>query len=229
MEVELEAVQSRRAQATIDAYLPFLDKNDVHLEAGSGLSAVIIELQRRGYQAIGLDYAINALHESRRYAPSLTLAAGDVHKLPFADNSLGSYLSFGVLEHFEHGMQPALQEAYRILKVGAVVVLTIPYPNVVYKLVQWRRERSGVGQLTDDDFYESVYDRTQLVKQVEAVGFEVVTVQPTSHSFTLWGLGGVFRADGYYKTSTLAEGLGSILGRVLPWQFNYMTLIIGRK
>lgn len=229
VEVELEIVRSARSMATIHAYLPYLSKTDLLLEAGSGLSAVILTLREMGYHVVGLDYAENALHESRAYEPDLTLLTGDVHALPFEDNSLGAYLSFGVLEHFEHGMQPALKEAYRVLKPGGTLVLTIPYPNVVHRLVRWRRKMQGMSVLTDDTFYESTYTRQALVDAVTSVGFRPVLVQPTSHSFTLWGLGGPFRAPGYYRTSALAERAGAVLRRVLPWPFNYMTLVVARK
>lgn len=227
--VELEAVASKRAQETIQAYLPYLSKDDIILEAGSGLSAVVIWLRQQGYNVMGLDYAVNALQISRQFDPTLPLFAGDIHVLPHADDSLGAYLSFGVLEHFEHGMQPALREAYRVLKPGGILVLTIPYPNIVYKLVQWRRARAGQSTLTDDEFYESAYTRDALVGEVKQAGFTIEKVQPTSHAFTLWGLGGPFRAEGYYKTSALADGLGRVLKRLLPWTFNFMTLVIGRK
>ena len=229
IEVELEAVQSARAQETLQAYLPYLSKEDVHIEAGSGLSAVVIALRQMGYDAHGLDYAVNALVESQRYDASLPLVAGDIHHLPYADNTFGSYLSFGVLEHFEHGMQPALREAHRILKPGGILVLTIPYPNVVYQLVQLKRKLSGQSQLTDDEFYESTYTRQQLIDNVTQANFEIVSIQPTSHAFTLWGLGGIFRAEGYYKTTPLADWLGAGLKRFLPWPFNFMTLVIGRR
>ena len=229
IEVELEAVQSVRAQETIQAYLPYLSKDDVHLEAGSGMSAVVITLRQMGYDVHGFDYAVNALIDSLHYDATLRLTGGDIHHLPYPDNTFGSYLSFGVLEHFEHGMQPALHEAYRVLKPNGVVVLTIPYPNVVYQLVQLKRRLSGASRLTDDEFYESTYTRQQLIDNVTQVGFEVVLTQPTSHAFTLWGLGSIFRADGYYQTSPLADSLGAMFKRVLPWQFNFMTLIIGRK
>lgn len=229
IDVELEAVQSPRAQETINAYLPYLDKNEIILEAGSGLNAVVITLQRMGYNVVGLDYAVNALQASLDYEPGLQLVAGDVHALPHPDNSLGAYLSFGVLEHFEHGMQPGLKEAYRVLKPGGVLVLTIPYPNVVYKLVQLKRKLSGAPALTDEDFYESAYTRDQLLKEVTDAGFSIVEAIPTSHSFTLWGLGGIFKADGYYKTTPLADQLGNVARRVAPWLFNFMTLVIARK
>ena len=229
IEVELEAAAYARSQETIDAYLPFLAKQDIHLEAGSGLSAIVLTLRQRGYNVHGLDYAVNALLASRRFDASLPLAAGDVHHLPYRDNCFGSYLSFGVLEHFEGGMLPALREAYRVVKPGGVLVLTIPYPNLIHNLVQWRRRLSGQGPLTDDAFYESVYTQRQLRDVVTEAGFSLELSRPTSHSFTLWQLGGPFRSSGYYRTSPLAETLGALLKRVLPWPFNYSTLIVARK
>ncbi|MCY3779645.1 MAG: methyltransferase domain-containing protein [Chloroflexi bacterium] len=229
IEAELEAAGYARAQETIRAYLPFLSKADAHLEAGSGLSAIVITLRNLGYDVHGLDYAVNALRASHRHDDSLPLAAGDVHQLPYRDNCFGSYLSFGVLEHFEHGMLPALKEAYRVVKPGGVVVLTIPYPNLIYKLVQYRRKRARAGPLADDSFYESAYTRQQLTEIVTEAGFKVELCEAASHAFTLWGLGGLFRASGYYKTSQLADCAGSLLKRILPWPFNFSTLIIARK
>ncbi len=229
VEQELQTEGYARAQATLRAYTAHLSKDDLILEAGSGLSAALIVLKRMGYRVTGLDYAENALQISRQYDPSLVLATGDVHTLPYADNTFGGYLSFGVLEHFETGMAKPLAEAYRVLKPGGILVLTIPYPNVVNRYVAWRRKQQGVSVLNDDEFFESTYTRAKLEANVSGAGFEVVEAIPTSHSYTLWTLGGVFRASGYYQTSALAEGLGSLLRVVLPWAFNFSTLIIGRK
>lgn len=225
VEVELQTMTYTRARQTMARYAAYLPKTGAILEAGSGLSAAVITLRRLGYPVIGLDYAENALHISRRYDPSLPLAAGDVHALPFAANALDAYLSFGVLEHFEQGMGAALAEAYRVLKPGGVLVLTIPYPNVVHRLIQWRRG----GRLNDDAFYESTYTRRALYDNTAAAGFTVVEAMPTSHAFTLWGLGGPFRGRGYYQTSALADILGGVLRVVLPWAFNFSTLLIARK
>lgn len=229
IEVELEAIAYERSQATLQAYLPYLPKDVPILEAGSGLSAVVLTLKQMGYRIQGLDYALNALIVSKAYDPTLALVSGDVHALPYAPNSLGAYLSFGVLEHFEHGMQPALVEAFRILIPGGILVLTIPYPNVVNRFVAWRRKQAGVTRLNDDDFYESTYNRRALVGEVERAGFKIEQVVPTSHAYTLWGLGGIFRAPGYYRTSQVADRLGDVLSNVLPWAFNFTTLVIARK
>lgn len=229
VQAELDIVQAERSWQTIQAYVPYLPKDEWVLEAGSGLSAVVLTLRQRGYRVIGLDYAINALQKSRGYAPDLPLTAGDVHQLPLEDESVGAYLSFGVLEHFEHGMQPALHEANRVLKQNGVIVLTIPYPNVVYRLVQLKRHLLNETTLTDEDFYESTYTRAALVSNLHQAGFRVLLAQPTSHAFTLWGLGGPFQGTGYYETSRLADRAGAALAEVLPWAFNFSTLIVARK
>ncbi len=229
IEVELQAVQYPRSLATIQTYLPYLDKDSLILEAGSGLSAIVITLRTLGYRVLGLDYAENALHASRNYDASLPLLAGDIHQLPCANESIGAYLSFGVLEHFEHGMGPALAEAYRVLRPGGTLILTIPYPNIVQRLITWKRQQQGASHLSNDQFYESTYTRTALTQAVEAAGFTLGHIQPTSHAFTLWGLGGPFRGRGYYETSSLADSLGTLLRWALPWAFNFMTLIIARK
>ncbi len=229
IENELEAVNSTRSRQTLDVYVPYLPQNAPILEAGSGLSAVLLALRERGYSVIGLDYAVNALEISRAYDPTLTLTAGDVHHLPIRDASLGAYLSFGVFEHFEAGMGAPLREAYRVLRKNGILVLTIPYPNVIQRALAFKRRVQGVSALNDDSFYESTYSRVTLTAEVISAGFEVLKIIPTSHSYTLWGLGSLFRASGYYRTNVLAENLGALARIFIPWSCNFMTLVIARK
>jgi SAM-dependent methyltransferase len=229
VEGELNALKQRRTADQLGAFPAYLPPNGYILEAGSGLGATLIYLRDRGFKMIGLDYAENALHACRAYDSTLSLQAGDIHALPYRDQSLHGYLSFGVLEHFEHGMGPALREANRVLVDGGVLVLTIPYPNVVHKLVHLKRRLMRQSLLTDDDFYESSYTQHDLKRQVEQTGFDVVLARPTSHSFTLWGLGWPFRGKGYSQTTWLADTLAAVLRVIAPWPFNFTTLLIARK
>ena len=229
VEVEFDVLNQTRTGDVLGVYPDYLDKNGIILEAGCGLATVLMILREMGFKVIGMDYAAQALHTARRYDPSLDLQVGDVHALPYANDSVHGYLSFGVLEHFEHGLGPGLKEAHRVLVPGGTLVLTIPYPNIVWKLVQLKRRVMGQSRLTDDEFYESTYTQNQLIDAVRDAGFEPVLVRPTSHSFTLWGLGGPFRAEGYYRTSPLAERLGAVLRRIMPWTFNFSTMVIARK
>ncbi|MGV2434469.1 MAG UNVERIFIED_CONTAM: class I SAM-dependent methyltransferase [Anaerolineae bacterium] len=128
--VELEAVQSARSLETIALYEAHLPKDDLILEAGSGLSAVVMTLRQKGYSIMGIDYAINALYASKQYEPSLGLGGADVHHLPFANDTFGAYLSFGVLKNtLNRGCSLRSRKRTAILKPNGVIVLTIPYPN----------------------------------------------------------------------------------------------------
>ncbi|GAB4443301.1 MAG: class I SAM-dependent methyltransferase [Anaerolineae bacterium] len=206
-----------------------LPRDGVILEAGCGLGIMVIHLRREGFNVVGLDYVETAVRKALAYDSTLPLQVGDVHALPYARDSLAAYLSFGVLEHFPQGPVPALCEAHRALRPGGVLVLTIPYPNVVHRLVSLRRRLTGQVERSDAHFYESTYTRRQLEDAVRQAGFEVACSRPTGHSFTWWGLGGPFRAAGYYRTSPLAEWLGRLTRAALPWAFNFMTLVIARK
>ena len=230
VEDELASLQYPRARAIQRAYLPWLPRDAPILEAGSGLGGPVIALRDAGYRkVVGMDYVESALRSARRHTPGLPLFAGDVHAIPCATGSVGAYLSFGVLEHFEQGMGPALAEAWRVLRPDGILVLTIPFPNLVHRLVTGRRRLLRQSPLADDDFYESAWGRRALLHVVREAGFTPCALRPTGHDFTLQGLGGPFRAPGYYRSSRLAEALGGALARLLPWAFNYTTLLIARK
>jgi SAM-dependent methyltransferase len=229
IEQELETLSYPRAREYFGKFIPHLPRDGVIVEAGCGMGVVVMHLRAQGFDVIGLDYVETVLRRARAHDPALSLQAGDVHALPYASGSLSGYLSFGVLEHFPHGPLPALREANRVLRPGGVLVLTIPYPNVVQRLIKLRRRMRGQAEHSHDDFYETTYTHRELQRCVREAGFEVVLLSPTSHSFTLWGLGGPFRASGYYRTSALAERMGAVLRVLTPWALCFTTLIVARK
>lgn len=229
LEDELAVLNYPRAQRIMNSYTRFLPREGLILEAGSGLAATVIRLRALGYQVIGLDYVPRASERARQYDPTLELQAGDVHALPYRSGSLHGYLSFGVLEHFEQGVAPALNEASRVLAPGGILVLTIPSPNLINRLVRWRRQRAGQALLTDETFYESTYTHLVLAAELDKADFDVLHVEPIGHSFTLWGLCALFRGKGYYETTLLADWLGGLLRIIAPWTFGFSSMLIGRK
>ncbi len=226
---ELATLAYPRTQRIRDLYLPHLTRQGVILEAGCGLGVELISLQQLGYRALGIDYARHALSTLHASRPDLVLAVGDVHQLPYPDNAFDACLSLGVLEHFEFGPLPALREANRVLALGGVLVLSLPYPNLIWKLLRWRRRAARHIPEGEPRYYETAYGIRSIETFVRQAGFHVLERHPIGHSFTLWGLGPAFRGPGYYETSPLAERLGGWLERVLPWPMCFESLVIASK
>lgn len=215
-----------RARVLRDLYLPRLPSDGVVLEAGCGVGTEMAALARRGVRTTGLDYSLPALAMLRRADPRAAVAAAQVERLPLADATVAAYLSFGVLEHFEGGPGPALAEAFRVLRPGGVLVATVPAPSLVWRAVRiTRRWRRGPGA----GYYETTYRPGELCALAAAAGFCEVRAVPVDHGFTLWGLGGPFRAPGHYVTSRLAEALGRAAARVAPRAMAFATMVTASK
>src|SRR5579859_3053338 len=155
-DLELNSLSYQHSHEVLQTYLPYLDRAKQILEAGCGPGHVVYYLRERNYLTLGIDYAPEALVKTVQRFPTLPLHLGDVHTLPYGANTFGAYLSFGVVEHFEHGPLPALHEAYRVLKPGGVLVLTVPHPQLVesiYKL----RERLSPSKAPRAGYYERTY------------------------------------------------------------------------
>lgn len=231
-ERELETLEYKPSRELLDAYLPFLSTDGIILEAGCGLGHVVYYLRQRKFNVVGIDYVSEALHRELVTRLALPLMVADVHHLPYPDNSLCGYLSFGVVEHFEDGPTGALNEAFRVLRPGGVLVLTVPHPNFVEFLrnfANWvipgRLERVGKRA----EYYETQYGHRTIADLISKAGFQVQRSMPLSHSFTWYGLSPIFRAPGYYKTSELAELFGSISARLFPWLSCSTSLTIAHK
>jgi SAM-dependent methyltransferase len=229
-ESELRTLGYPRARQTTSLYLSHLPKQGLILEAGCGLGKEVIQLSDLGYKVIGLDYIEEPLHKIRAHRGDSRLTAADIHALPFRDESLDAYLSFGVLEHFDFGPAPALREAWRVLRKGGLLVLSVPYPSLVWRLTRVKKRLAlRAGGKEANAYYETTYRMTELELFLRIVGFEVIARYPTSHSFALWGIGRLFRGRDYYETSPLAEFLGSVFARLLPWSMCFASLLIAHK
>jgi SAM-dependent methyltransferase len=228
VERELQTRDYARSRDVRSRFLPHLPPGEPLLEAGCGLGTELIGLADAGHHVVGVDYVAGATERLKQYRGHLRLATADVHALPFRDGTFGAYLSFGVLEHFPDGPQAALREAFRVLRGGGALVVTVPAPNVVWRLARASHRLRG-RPLRAHGYYETAYTARELRAQVSKEGFEIVAVHPIGHDFTLWGCGGVFRRPGYYRTSRLAEALGAVLRRVAPEAMSFATLVVARK
>jgi SAM-dependent methyltransferase len=241
-----------RRQEEFEAIRKHLPKDEMVVEAGCSFGHVAEYFRDLGYRVVGLDYVFDSLAAGHVHAPRLTLAQGDIHSLPFADNSIGGYLSFGVLEHFEFGPVPALREAFRVLKPGGVIALTMPVPTPLVRewipkmrpwlsLVPLRRNNQlrrifgkevipAETQSNGNGFFEQPYSRTEVSNFLQRSGFRVVVQMPIYHSFWLWLASGAFREpESYYMSNQRAEALALRLKTLFPWSTAFMGLAIAIK
>lgn len=125
------------------------------LDAGcgtGGLLAQLVSFAGPGGMLVGLDLAPEALQFCRqRGAPGLVQSS--VVPLPFRDSSFHLITCSDVLQHLEGaGDQQALEEFYRVLQLGGVVVLRVAagvgsprYSHRYYQVRELARQLTNAG------------------------------------------------------------------------------------
>lgn len=167
----------------------------VMLEGGCGRGQYVAYYSNRGIQVVGLDFARDALtHLHDRYQ-NLPLCAGDVANLPFKDEAFDVYYSGGVVEHFESGTKPALDEAWRVLRPGGILLISVPYLSPLRQTIS-RIKTSAARHVADAAidkpeerqerrFFQYAYTRSEFKRLLAQSGFEVLSTRGYS---LLWGL-----------------------------------------
>lgn len=131
-------------------------KNGKIIDIGGGLR---IDPKRNNHGGINnpwvIDLARNAdykiLDKVADYNPDIV---GDIHNLPFKDNSIDSILCMSVLEHVEEPSR-AIKEIYRSLKSGGYCFIQVPFiyyyhPLTGYYKDYYRFTRDGLEYLLRD-------------------------------------------------------------------------------
>jgi SAM-dependent methyltransferase len=106
----------------------------LHLEAGCGAGYWIAALRHHGLMIEGIEYAHNLVDLVHSLNPQLPIRKGNVLHIDCPDNHYDTYLSIGVVEHRVEGPEPFLSEAYRVLKPGGKILISVPYFGPIRRL-----------------------------------------------------------------------------------------------
>jgi len=120
--------------------LPFLPRDGLILEAGSGPGHKVAYLQNLGYRVEGVELNREVVESMKASRPALPLHLGDVGALEVPDGHYAAVTSFGVIEHFRAGPHTPLAEHFRVLRSGGIALISVPSLNALRRLKRaWLR------------------------------------------------------------------------------------------
>lgn len=229
---QITKIENDALQRVLENYVPDVGRM---VEAGCGLGRWVIHLHQRGREIVGVDNSINGLEKLKAYEPTAKVVLADVESTPFPDNCFQTYVSIGVIEHFEEGPQEALREAFRILRPGGVALVSVPLLNSVRKAKWpfWLMKQVWHGLCfwrSSPHFFEYHYSTGQLCQFLRAAGFDMVDLVPMHPSFGLMFDFPFLRARGstqmQWEISSLGRFLARGLHRISPWTISHMVLAV---
>jgi SAM-dependent methyltransferase len=235
VEDEVAACPLRHIEGLFQRHLP---KKEKILEAGCGMGAWVVYLGERGFDIDGIDHDARVIERLKAWRPSLPVSQGDICHLPYADSSLGAYISLGVMEHFEAGCDEAMAEALRVLKPGGLMFFTVPLENPFRKLfahplrhtyLAWRRYHGD-----DVHFAEYRYTRQEVENLLTSSGFEIVATAwddflPKAMSLGLWADFPQFHGAGPYRLNGPGQLLALAMNSLCRWIISGGVFCLARK
>jgi SAM-dependent methyltransferase len=164
------------------------------MEAGCGLGQWVICLADKGYDVVGLDYSEPTIQRLNQTYPSYKWVVGDITDLRYGNETFDAVLSWGVVEHFVEGPEQALDEAYRILKRGGRLYITVPCNNYLMMLLsplsllkrnltdnRFIRRMRGLDY--PRPFYQYEFRKKVFQNYIVSRGFEIEKLEPIAHDF----------------------------------------------
>lgn len=153
-----------------------MDAGGSHLEAGCGAGFWVAALRQAGLNVTGIEYSHELVKLVNDVYPRLPVVFGDALAIDCPDDTYASYLSFGVVEHRFDGPEPFFREAYRVLRPGGRLIITIPHLGPV------RRMMAGLGRYEDvppmEPFFQYGFTAGEFSTLVRGAGFSVDYTRP---------------------------------------------------
>lgn len=201
------------------------------VDAGCGYARWDLYLNRKGIKCIGVDQNEKVIAQVKQFDPDLPLKVADLRKLPFESNYCDLVFSFGVLEHFEEGMDQALAEIRRVLKPGGRVLLTVPYINWIKWITKpLRRARHILNGKKHKNFREYRFNKQELKNILERNKYKIIKSDVSDNTGVgLWEDFEFLRRPGIFRLNSAGEAICKALNSISPWITTWGILIVGEK
>ena len=126
---------------------------------------------------VGADYSDALVTEVLRRFPNLPISVGDVCSLRFPDNYFSGYISLGVIEHRREGCDPFLHEAFRVVRPGAVLCISVPHFNQLRKMKLAFGAYRSTPRNDRLEFYQYGFTKDWFSQKLKEHGFDVVSFE----------------------------------------------------
>jgi SAM-dependent methyltransferase len=231
-------IRNHYAYAPLHSILTKIPEGGTVLDAGCGQGHWVLDLSRKGFDIHGVDISQKTIEDLQRRFPQEKFSVADIRNLDFDNEYFDLVFSWGVFEHFENGLADCINEAYRVIKPGGYLCISVPFHN---KRHIWRDSRpirrwDKLAYNPNIDytkvvprFYQWRLTKPELHYELAIRGFNVEYVKPTSHN---QGAGRFMQLDlGIKNTNTLLfkairEGLALLPTRTL---MSHMLIASARK
>jgi len=127
---EADMAFKKRVQTIFEWVHPQPDDLILDVPCGRGFYLNMMNYATQAY-TVGADLEWDVLMKAQRNISGLervSLNHSSIYRLPFADHTFDAVILSEVLEHL-HDDVAGLREAWRVLKVGGVVAITVPHAN----------------------------------------------------------------------------------------------------
>lgn len=183
----------RRARRIIEELNPSSGEKIIDLGCGTGYYLFLLSNLGISLNLTGFDNDEEAMGEAETLLrnKNIEFAVGDLHKMPFKDNSFHKAVMSEVLEHVKDD-ERVLKETFRILKPNGVLVISTPSINYpfVWDPLNWILQHL-FGIHIRSGFFSGIwsghlrlYDLNELKMKFKKVGLEI----EESQELTFWCL-----------------------------------------
>lgn len=175
-----EEIRSFELRTIAPVFRRYMNPASRILEAGCGIGAWCEWFQNQGHHPIGIEYNQRVIAQAKSWLPFVSVEFGDVTQIAYPSDFFDSYVSLGVVEHFEEGPDQPLREAHRVLKPGGIAFVSTPCINGLRTILA-HPVRSFFFTLNrlrgkSSHFWEYRFSKQELQQFLERNGFEVVEI-----------------------------------------------------
>ena len=207
-------------------YVRKLPKGARILDGGCGLGDWTLYFARQGFSVVGLDLSRQTVEQLQARFPEAEFVDGDIRRTAFPDSSFDAYFSWGVFEHFESGLQDCVGEAFRVVKPGGLLFVTVPLDNLRHAVLGCFAKPYSSG--SNLRFYQWRLTRAELARELQIGGFEVLEVKPAAKRQGV--LRSLHHEFGLPYEWLLTKALSAVLAPLIPGSLiGHMVIAVARK